>query len=84
MTFAIRPLKWRCVQDSAHHNGEFWHAATVFGDMYVTCEDGGYIWGHFDEWASDEESPCASIEAGMQAAEAYYLERLLPALEAKP
>jgi hypothetical protein len=79
--YRIRPLEWRLTTDC--NDNDHWHAATVFGGMAVYREQhSGWGWGYcFEEYYDEAIHCCESAEDGKQQAEAFYLSRLLPALE---
>lgn len=82
-TYRIKPLEWRLVRDN-EEEGAWWTASTVFGNLDVERSPGeGCRWRYcFDEYYDEGNLGCESIEAGKADAERFYLDRLLPALEA--
>lgn len=84
--YRVIPLRWECHRPTDHEDGEWWSAATIFGRfsfqvMYDTNLR-EHLWRYcFDEVYDEGNRTCDSIEDGKRQAEAYYLERLLPALE---
>lgn len=82
--FSIKPLEWNQIRTDAHEDGEWWTASTVFGSFDVERDTGlrCYRWRYcIDEYYDEDSHDCESIEDGKRAAEAYFRERLLPALE---
>ena len=69
--YRIKPLEW------AEWSPRIWAADTILGTLFVREREGGgfrwYGWGVSDS--------CESSSVGKLAAEAYYRERLAPALE---
>ena len=81
-TYRLKPLEWRQIRDSNHEDGEWWTASTVFGSLDVESECGGFLWRYcFDEYYDEGRHNCGSVNEGKGAAERFYLERILPALE---
>jgi hypothetical protein len=78
--YRIRPLDWKLF----HSPNEHWSAFSVFGTIEVGIKDNDdFYWKYcFDEFYDEKTSFCESIPDGKAKAEAFYLERLLPALEA--
>jgi hypothetical protein len=79
--YRIAPLDWRCIRPAGDPDGDWWTVETVFGSMSVECDNGRFLWRYcFDEYYDEDSHTCESLEAGKAEAEAYYRERLLPAL----
>lgn len=76
-TYRIKALEWKEVRP------DWFSVGAVFGSMHVECHDDGcWSWRYcFDEYYDEGQHSCESAEAGKKAAEAFYLGRLLPALE---
>ena len=72
-TYTVKPLGWR---ESRTTTG-WWYARTLFGPIAVFNDGMEWHWQTLD----GEECPCESLADGKAQAEAYYLSRLLPALE---
>lgn len=78
--YRVKPLEW----ERAKNYADWWTASTVFGAIDVEKdEDSGKChWRYcFDEFYDQDSHECESVEAGKAAAERFYLDRLLPALE---
>jgi hypothetical protein len=82
VSFRIRPLEWERCRPEDPPPYEWWWAKTVLGDIHVECdEEGRCSWRYcFDEYYDEGKHDCDSIVDGKAAAEAFYLERILPAL----
>lgn len=81
-TYTVKPLAWASLTDE----GDYWRAETVFGPVEVYRSNaGGWHWFRQsdEDYPADAMLPCDSAEDGKWQAEAYYLSRLLPALEAR-
>lgn len=87
-TYRISPLKWKRRIDITWQD----HAAeTIFGTLHVerhregyedTGEWTGWKWNYcFTEYYDEGSQECESLKAGKAADEAFYLSRLLGALE---
>lgn len=79
--YAVKPLVWASHKD--HDGNDYWHADTVFGGLSVERKQyAGWEWSYcFGEYHDEDSHACDSAEDGKRQAEAYYLSRLLPALE---
>lgn len=82
-TYTVKPLEWESHVDD--NGNDRWLAGTVCGLMRVRRKQyTGWEWSYcFDEYYDKGTRHCDSAEDGKRQAEAYYLERLLPALEAR-
>lgn len=84
-TYRVKPLGWR-LMNSTPEGEESWHATCVLGSFCVNREFDNYgplcTWKYcFNEYYDEATHECKSIEEGKRLAEAFYLDRLLPALE---
>lgn len=86
VVYAVKPLEW-VKNNRSPEEGEWWSASTVFNDFHVEYDPEGcrtYLFRYcIDEYYDEGVVECESIADAKQKAEAYYLSRLLPALEAK-
>lgn len=74
--YLVRPLKWRHVRDDC------WTADTVLGSINVELDGDCYVWQFcFDEFYDEGRYAVSSVAEGKREAEAFYLRRLLPALD---
>lgn len=82
--YRIKPLGWQLCRDSPE-DGAWWRTDTVFGSIDVLSEpDGSCRWKYcFDEYYDEASHDCESVDEGKRLAEAFYLGRLLPALETR-
>lgn len=75
-TYKIKRLEWvpNCQQ---------WEANTIFGSLFVNQEEDGSVFFSYcvDEYYDEGRESCESIEEGKAKAEAWYLSRLVPALD---
>lgn len=86
-TYRIKPVSWE--RSPVHPDDppacESWSASTIFGAYalkVVRDEHGGCQWSWcIDEFYDEGSRDCESIKDGKRQAEAFYLERLLPALK---
>lgn len=80
--YHLKPLEWVCHRDASHDDGEWWSADTVLGSISVERDPGnGRRWRYcFDEYYDEGSHACASIADGKAEAEAFYRDRIMPAL----
>ena len=71
-TYRIKPLTWVRIDDNV------WTANTVLGRIDLWETEGEWV---LDVPKADRIFRCRSLEDGKAKAEAYYRERILPALE---
>jgi DNA-directed RNA polymerase subunit RPC12/RpoP len=76
--YRIRPLEW-----TFYEHIQRWDAETIFCTLYVESnEDGTFSWRFcVDEFYDEGQESCESFDDGKLCAEAWYLARLMPALE---
>ena len=81
-TYRLMPLDWKLIRDNPK-DGTWWTASTVFGSIDVEVSPWSQChWRYcFDEYYDEASQTCESIEAGKAEAEAFYLTRILPAVE---
>lgn len=79
-TYRIKPLQWEHYERDGYQT---WHANSVFCELHVDLEPDGHCYWRYciDEYYDEGQHDCESPEAGKAAAEKFYLDRLLPALE---
>ena len=76
-TYRIKPLEWEASRDS-----DWFTADTVFCSFHVQRVDDAWEWRYcIDEYHDEGSEQCESLEDGKQKAEAFYMKRLMPALE---
>lgn len=77
MTYRIRPLQWKF-----YENIQRWDADTIFCQLHVEKdEDGTFRWKFcVDEFYDEGSETAESFDDGKAKAQAWYLNRLLPAL----
>ena len=85
-TYTIQPLVWTEHRSTHHEEGVYLIADSVFGSFTIERERyGPFQWGYyFDEYCDEVKHSCDSVDEGKQQAEAYYLSRLIPALDEVP
>jgi hypothetical protein len=76
--YRVRPLEWVQTRDADHKQGECWKASTVLGSLHV-----GWVRAVGFRWLCHLSAyhDCESIVDGKVQAEAFYLGRILAALE---
>ena len=80
--YRIKPLEWEDYEDSDGLDSA--RAPSIFSEIYVIQDEPGvFHWRYcVDEYYDEGSESCESIEDGKAKAQAWYLNRLLPALDA--
>lgn len=78
--YTVLPLEWKRSANPEYPN--WYTASTIFGDITIDCDDDTWHYRYcFDEYYDEGRATCDSFEDAKEKAEAFYLRRLLPALE---
>lgn len=81
-TYTIKPLEWKGETDT--FGDERYTAETCFAtfNVYKNADDPQWRWDWcISEYHDEGYCDCESLEDGKQKAEAYWISRIMPALE---